>query len=116
MPRATLTIESNEALVTLSERHPETEFALLGAWPTDGPLRVLVEPSTVALSSLAETLETIPSLTDVEIRHSTDETILFEVSTPTPPPDGAMAESGIVPSSPLRLENGWFRWRTHGIS
>jgi hypothetical protein len=81
---------------------------VLGAWPTDGKLRVLVETSTIGLPSLKEALSTIPMLTDVEIRHSTAERILFEVSTPTPPPHGAMADSGIVPSFPLRLENGWF--------
>ena len=107
MPQATLKIKSNEALVALSERYPETEFSVLGAWPTDNKLRALVE-STIALPSLEETLPAIPSLTDVEIRYSTDETTLFEVSTPTPPPHGAMAESGIVPSFPLHLENGWF--------
>ncbi|ELY82912.1 helix-turn-helix domain-containing protein [Natrinema gari] len=108
MPQATLKIKSNEALVSLSESHPETEFSVLGAWPTDDKLRVLVETYTIALPSLEETLSAIPSLTDVEIRHSTDETTLFEVSTPTPPPHGAMANSGIVPSFPLHLENGWF--------
>jgi len=108
MPQATLKIKSNEALVSLSERHPETEFRVLGAWPTDGKLRVLVETSPIVLPVLKETLSAIPSLTDVEIRRSTDETTLFEISTPTPPPHGAMADSGIVPSFPLRLENGWF--------
>jgi predicted DNA binding protein len=108
MPQATLKIKSNEALVTLSEQYPQTEFNVLGAWPTDGKLRVLVETSTIGLPSLKEALSTIPMLTDVEIRHSTAERILFEVSTPTPPPHGAMADSGIVPSFPLRLENGWF--------
>ncbi|AFO56490.1 MULTISPECIES: helix-turn-helix domain-containing protein [unclassified Natrinema] len=108
MPQATLKIKSNEALVSLSESHPETEFSVLGAWPTEDKLRVLVETYTIALPSLEETLSAIPSLTDVEIRHSTDETTLFEVSTPTPPPHGAMANSGIVPSFPLHLENGWF--------
>ena len=108
MPQATLKIKSNEALVTLSEQYPQTEFNVLGAWPTDGKLRVLVETSTIGLPSLREALSTIPMLTNVEIRHSTAERILFEVSTPTPPPHGAMADSGIVPSFPLRLENGWF--------
>lgn len=108
MPQATLKIRSNKALISLSERHPETEFNVLGAWPTDGQLRVLVETSTIGLHSLEEALSAISTLTDVEIRHSTAERILFEVSTPTPPPHGAMADSGVVPSFPLRLENGWF--------
>lgn len=108
MPRATLKIKSNEALVALSESHPETEFEVLGAWPTDSKLRVLVKTSPVALPSLEPTLSAIPALTDVEIRHSREETVLFEVSTPTPPPHGAMADSGLVPSFPLRLEDGWF--------
>lgn len=108
MPQATLKIKSNEALVALSESHPETEFNVLGSWQTDSKLRVLVETSTIAFPSLEKTLSAITPLTDVEIRHSTDETILFEVSTPRPPPHGATADSGIVPSFPLRLENGWF--------
>jgi len=108
MPQATLKIKSNEALVTLSESHPETEFDVLGAWPTDGKLRALVETSSIGLPALEETLAAIPTLTDVEIRHSTDETILFEASTPPPPPHGAMGDSGVVPSFPLRLVDGWF--------
>lgn len=108
MPQATLKIKSNESLVALSESHPETEFNVLGAWPIDGKLRVLVETSTITLSSLEESLSAIPTLTDAEIRCSTDEMVLFEVSTPRPPPHGAMADSGVVPSFPLRLENGWF--------
>ncbi|GAA0257008.1 helix-turn-helix domain-containing protein [Haladaptatus pallidirubidus] len=108
MPQATLKLKSNEALVALSERHPKTEFVVLGGWPTAGKLRVLIETSTISLPSLQKTLSALPRLTDVEIRHAADETVLFEVSTPTPAPHGAMAESGIVPSFPLRLENGWF--------
>lgn len=108
MPQATLKIKSNEALLTLSENHPDTEFKILGAWPTGCELRVLVETSAIGLASLKETLTAIPILSEIEFRHSTDERILFEVSTPSPPPHGAMADSGIVPSFPLRLENGWF--------
>lgn len=108
MPQATLKIKSNKALVALSEQYPETEFNVLGAWPTDGKLRVLVETSTIGVPSLDEALSAIPTLTDVEIRQSTAERILFEVSTPTPPLHGAMADSGVIPSFPLRLENGWF--------
>lgn len=108
MPRATLKIKSNEALVTLSEVHPETEFEVLGAWPTDGNLRVLVETATIGLSTLEETLSAISSLTDVEVRRAAERSILFEVNTPTPAPHGVMAESGIVPSFPLHLEGGWF--------
>lgn len=108
MPRATLKIKSNEALVTLSESHPASSFEVLGAWPTDGKLRVLVETSTLKLSSLETTLAAIPTLTDVDIRHSSERSILFEVTTPSPLPHGAMADSGIVPSFPLHLEDGWF--------
>lgn len=107
MPRATLKLKSNEALVTLSERHPESRFRVLGAWPTGGQLRVLIETSTTALSSLKETFAAVPTLIDVEVRDAADEKILFEVTTPTPVPHGAMAESGVVPSFPLLLEEGW---------
>lgn len=108
MPQVTLKIKSNEALVALSQSHPETEFDILGAWPTDGKLRVLLEISSISVAALEETISAISTLSDVEIRHSSEEIILFEVSTPTPPPHGAMSNSGIVPSFPLRLEHGWF--------
>lgn len=107
MPRATLKIKSNAALVALSERHPDTQFKVVGAWPTADKLRILVESSAIALRDLEETFSTISALSDVEIRHAMDGTVHFEVSTPTPPPHGAMADSGIVPSFPVRLENGW---------
>jgi predicted DNA binding protein len=108
MPRARLKIKSNEALVSLSERHTDTEFLVLGGWPTDEKLRVLVQTSGVDIAALEQTLSAIPTLTDIEFRQRTDERVLFEVSTPTPASHGAMAESGVVPSFPLRLEDGWF--------
>ena len=108
MPRARLKIKSDEALVSLSERHTDAEFLVLGGWPTDEKLRVLVQTSGVDIAALEQTLSAIPTLTDIEFRQRTDERILFEVSTPTPASHGAMAESGVVPSFPLRLEDGWF--------
>lgn len=108
MPYATLRLKSNEALIALSERHPDAEFMVRGAWPTDGKLRVLIETSTVAVPSLEKTLSAVPALTDAEIRYEAEETLLFEVSTPTPAPHGAMADSGVVPSYPLHLKDGWF--------
>jgi predicted DNA binding protein len=108
MPRARLKIKSNEALVSLSERHTDAEFLVLGGWPTDEKLRVLVQTSGVDIAALEQTLSAIPTLTDIEFRQRTDERVLFEVSTPTPASHGAMAESGVVPSFPLRLEDGWF--------
>jgi hypothetical protein len=108
MPQATLKLKSNEALVALSEKHPDAEFLVRGAWPTNGKLRVLLETSAVAVPSLEGTVSTVPTLTDAEIRYEAEERLLFEVSTPTPAPHGAMAESGIVPSFPLHLESGWF--------
>ena len=108
MPRARLKIKSNEALVSLSERHTDAEFLVLGGWPTDEKLRVLVQTSGVDIAALEQTLSAIPTLTDIEFRQRTDERVLFEVSTPTPASHGAMFEFGVVPSFPLRLEDGWF--------
>lgn len=108
MPRATLKIRSNEALVALSDAHPDARFDVLGAWPTDERLRVLVETSAVEATTLQETLAALDTVTDIEIRHSDDRGVLFEATTPSPEPHGAMAESGVVPSFPLRLEGGWF--------
>jgi predicted DNA binding protein len=108
MPQATLKLKSNEALVALSERHPNAEFSVRGAWPANGKLRVLIETSTVALPALKKTLSAVPTLTKAEIRSETEERFLFEVSTPTPAPHGAMADSGVVPSYPLHIEDGWF--------
>ncbi|WP_247004232.1 helix-turn-helix domain-containing protein [Halosolutus gelatinilyticus] len=107
MPRATLKLKSNEALIALSKSHPDVRFEVRSAWPTDGKLRVLVETSAIELPSLTETIAEIPELTAVELRHATERSILFEANTPIPDPHGAMAESGIVPSFPLRLEDGW---------
>jgi predicted DNA binding protein len=108
MPRATLKLKSNESLVALSDAHPEAGFSVLGAWPVDERLRVLVETSAVDPGALEETLAAISGITDVAIRHSDSESVRFEVSTPLPEPHGAMTESGVVPSFPLRLEGGWF--------
>ena len=108
MPQARLKIKSNEALARLSERHPDAEFLVIGGWPNGKKLRVLVRTSGVDIAALEPTLSAIPTLTDIEFRQRTDERILFEVSTPTPAPHGAMADSGVVPSFPLRLEGGWF--------
>lgn len=107
MPQAILKIKSNEGLVALSNTHPEALFKILGAWPNDENLRLLLKTSAVDVEILTETLRTIPPIEEFEMRHSDTQEMLFEVSTPTPEPHGAMAESGVVPSFPLHLENGW---------
>jgi predicted DNA binding protein len=107
MPRATLKLKSNEALIALSEAHSAARFDVLGAWPTDRGLRTLIETTDVEAAALDETLASIPDITDVEFRLRGDR-VLFEATTPTPEPHGVMAESGVVPSFPLRLEDGWF--------
>jgi predicted DNA binding protein len=108
MPRATLKIRSNEGLVALSDAHPDARFEVLGAWPADDRLRVLVETTALGREELGETLASIPTISDVAFRHDDTERVLFEASTPAPEPHGAMADSGVVPSFPLRLEDGWF--------
>lgn len=107
MPRATLKIQSNTELVALSNAHPEAHFKMLNAWPSEETVRVFLETSTVDLESLEKTLSNVPGITDSEIRHADTRAILFEVSTPIPIPHGAMAESGVVPSFPMYLEDGW---------
>lgn len=78
MPRARLKIRSNEALIDLSDRHPDTEFLLLGGWPADETLRVLIQTSGVDVPALEQTLSAVPTLTDIGFRQRTDERILFE--------------------------------------
>jgi predicted DNA binding protein len=107
MPRATLKLRSNEALVALSAAHPDARFEVLGAWPTGDGLGALVETTDIGPTTLDETLASITGITDIEFRLRGDR-VLFEATTPTPEPHGAMAESGVVPSFPLRLEDGWF--------
>lgn len=107
MPQVTLRAKSNDGLVALSDAHPEAVFHVYGAWPTGDELRVLLETKTVDADYLAETLEEISEILDAEFRYADDTRILFEASTPIPDPHGAMAQSGIAPSFPLHLEDGW---------
>ncbi len=107
MPRATLKAKSNDGLVALSEAHPDAVFEVLGAWPDGDELRLLVETDALGVDPLVETLGVISAVTDFEIRHGDSDRVLFEVTTTTPEPHGAMADSGIVPSFPLHLEDGW---------
>lgn len=103
----TLKAKSNEGLVGLSDAHPESVFRVLGAWPDGEHLRLLVETTDIDSATLVETLAAVSTIQDFEMRHSDARTTLFEVSTLTPEPHGAMAESGVVPSFPLHLEDGW---------
>lgn len=107
MPRARLKVKSNEGLVSLSNAYPETRFKVLGAWPKEENLRLLIETAEIEPNTLEEALVAASAITDFEIRHSHSRMILFEVSTPSPEPHGAMADSGIVPSFPLLVEGGW---------
>lgn len=107
MPRATLKVKSNPGLVALSNAHPEIRFEVLGAWPSEEHFRLLVETTEGDLEAIEAALTGIPPIRDYEIRHAASERILFEVSTPVPEPHGAMAESGVVPSFPQHVENGW---------
>lgn len=107
MPQATMKARSNDGLVALSEAHPDVAFEVFGAWPDGDELRLLVETGALGVDPLLETLGTIPDVTDFEVRHAGSNRVLFEVTTTTPEPHGAMADSGIVPSFPLHLEGGW---------
>ncbi len=107
MPRATLKAKSNDGLVALSEAHPDAVFEVLGAWPDEAELRLLVETDALGVDPLIETLGALSAVTGFEVRHAGANRILFEVTTTIPEPHGAMADSGIVPSFPLHLEDGW---------
>ncbi|AHG02020.1 hypothetical protein HALLA_01590 (plasmid) [Halostagnicola larsenii XH-48] len=107
MPRATLKAKSNDGLVALSEAFPDAVFDVLGAWPDEEGLRLLVETDALGVDPLIETLDAISAVTGFEIRHGGSDRVLFEVTTTTPEPHGAMTDSGIVPSFPLHLEDGW---------
>ncbi|WP_222914673.1 helix-turn-helix domain-containing protein [Natrinema sp. SYSU A 869] len=107
MPRATLKTKSNNGLVALSEAYPDAVFEVLGAWPDGDELRLLVKTDALSVDSLIETVGVISTVTGFEIRHGGSDRVLFEVTTTTPEPHGAMADSGIVPSFPLHLEDGW---------
>lgn len=107
MPRASLKVKSNDGLVALSEAHAQAEFDVLGAWPDGEELRLLVQTSTVDAEILDGTLVDLPEIYEFEFRHADSQRVLVEVTTPTPEPHGAMAESGVVPSFPFRVEDGW---------
>lgn len=127
MPRVTLRVRSNPGLVALSDAFPAVPFDVLGAWPTPTGIRLLLEVGARALDGgehdvgqagereagdlevrdLESSLADLEDVLEYEIRHAGPETMLFEVSTPRPPPHGAMAESGVVPEFPYRLQGGW---------
>lgn len=107
MPRARLSIKSNEGLIALSEVHPDSRFTVLGAWPRDDRLRTLVETGDLGAASLATTVEDSSLLKNLNVRYEGIEQIRFEVDTPTPAAHGAMADSGAVPPFPLTLQGGW---------
>ena len=107
MPRATLKAKSNDGLVALSKAHPDTVFEVLGAWPDGEELRMLVETDALGGDPLLETLGAISAVTGSNVRHAGSDRVLFEITTTTPEPHGAMVDSGIVPSFPLHLEDGW---------
>lgn len=107
MPQVTLRAKTNDGLVALSAAHEGAAFSVLGAWPDGENLRLLVETGDVALDALESTLERIPEVLSFDFRRADDRRIRFEVTTPMSEPHGAMADSGVVPAFPLRLEGGW---------
>jgi predicted DNA binding protein len=107
VPRATLRVKSNEGVVALSNNHPDATFEVLGGWPSDDRMRLLVRTGDVERAAVETTLEALDAVAAHEVRHAGDDAVLFEMATPMPPPHGAMADSGVVPSFPLRAEDGW---------
>lgn len=107
MPRVRLRIQSNEGLVALSNAHPAARFGVLGAWPREDRLRALVETEDVDAETIEATVEDLQALSNLTIRSAGPGPLRFEVDTPRPPDHGAMADSGVVPSFPLQLADGW---------
>lgn len=107
MPRARLRLQSNEGLVALSNAHPESTFAVLGAWPRDDRLRALVETTDVDAPAIESTVGDCDRLANLAVRYDGPDRVRFEVETPRPPAHGAMTGSGVVPPFPLDLADGW---------
>lgn len=107
MPRARLSIKSNEGLIALSESHPDSRFTVLGAWPRDDCLRTLVETGDLSATSLVATIEDSSLLDNLDVHYEGIEQVRFEVDIPKPAAHGAMTDSGTVPPFPLTLEGGW---------
>lgn len=107
MPHASLSLQSNEGLIALSNEHRSAAFAVLGAWPREDRLRALVQTADVSVDGLEATVADCDLPSNLAVRYDGPDAVRFEVDTPRPPIHGAMAESGVVPPFPLHLEDGW---------
>lgn len=102
-----LRVKSNAGIVAMSSSHPDATFTIRGAWPDGDALRLLVETADVEPGDLRETLDRISAVHDLRRRSAGSDVARFEIATAVPEPHGVMAASGVVPSFPQTVTNGW---------
>lgn len=107
MRTATLRVKSNDALVAVSSAHREARFTVHGAWPDGDAIRLLLETGDLDPNVLGETLAGIESVSEARRRSADGDVARFEVATTRPAPHGASGDSGVVPSFPQTVEDGW---------
>ncbi|WP_266081045.1 helix-turn-helix domain-containing protein [Haladaptatus caseinilyticus] len=101
---------SLEGPFRLSSEHPNDEFRLLSAYPTDKGLLVVLEATmaepTIVLDLFEDAPETrVPSY---DVLHVDEHTVLLQFQLPfVPAPFRAFFASGTLPQLPYSIEDGW---------
>lgn len=94
----------------LSREHPDDEFRILSAYPTEEGLLVLLEATMEDPSVALNLFERAPKsrVPTSEALHVDERTVLLQFQLPfVPPPYRALFASGNLPQFPYTIEDGW---------
>lgn len=90
--------------------HPDGEFRILSAYPTEEGLLVLLEATMDDPAVVVDLFEAAPGarVPSSEVLHADERTVLIQFQLPfVPPPYRAIFASGNLPQFPYTIEGGW---------
>lgn len=110
MPSAQFKYKLPDGAAPFSIEHPDEEFRILAALPTEAGLLVILEAPLATTSTLGQYLDEAPWLSSYDVLHADEQVVVIQYSVPfVPPAIRAVLFSENLLGFPLILRNGWIR-------
>lgn len=107
MPKVRLKFNAPGSLADFSTEHPNEEFRILSARPTNDGLLGIVEAETTDPAALIRCYDDDPEVSSYEVLHTDEQTALIQFVIPPPEPHRASRTVGNIALYPLLVRDGW---------